>query len=177
MRRRRPEALTTRERLRSGIDAHLASRDVARALYGAIIGLALVVALQDHPPSAGEAAAAVLATALAVGLAEMYSEAIAHEARTRRPVDRAGLRAIAGEAAAVMAGAAFPAVYFLLAAMGVLGLDTAFRLSKWSGLALICAYGYFAARLAGSAPGRSLAHAAAVGSIGGTLIVLKALLH
>src|SRR4051794_13259570 len=38
--------------LRRAVDAHLGSRDVARVIYGSIIGLALVVALGQHPPSA-----------------------------------------------------------------------------------------------------------------------------
>jgi hypothetical protein len=168
---------STRQRLWTGIEAHLASRDVARTIYGSIIGLALVVALQHHPPSAGEAAVAVVATAVAVGLAEVYSDAVAHEARTRRPVDRGRLWGLARESAPVVFGAGFPAVFFVLAAAGLLGLDTAFSLSKWSGLALICGYGFLAARLAGSPLGRSFAHAAAVGSIGAALILLKALLH
>jgi len=78
--------------LRRAVDAHLGSRDVARVIYGSIIGLALVVALGQHPPTAGQAAAAVLATALAVGLAELFSEYVGLEARERRPVRRAEQR-------------------------------------------------------------------------------------
>ena len=73
------------ERLRGMIEDHLGSRDVARVIYGAIIGLALVVALEDHPPSPGAAAATVVGTALAVGLAEAYSEIVGAR-RTRRKV-------------------------------------------------------------------------------------------
>jgi hypothetical protein len=65
----------------------------------------------------------------------------------------------------------------VLAALDFIALDTAFQLAKWSGLALICAYGFLAARLAGSRPGMALLHAAAVGAIGGMLIALKAVLH
>ena len=76
-----------------------------------------------------------------------------------------------------MLGASFPAVYFLLAAAGWIETATAFTLSKWTGLGLICAYGFLAARLAGSGWGRALLHAAAVGAIGGALIALKSILH
>jgi len=51
------------------VEAHLGSRDVARVIYGAIIGLAIVVALQEHPPTAGQVAAALVGSAVAVGLA------------------------------------------------------------------------------------------------------------
>src|SRR3954451_561348 len=95
--------------LRDAVDAHLGSRDVARVIYGSIVGLALVVALEDHPPGAGQTAAALLGTALAVGLAEAYSEFVGTEARTRRPVERRQLRELLADSAAVTFGAGFPA--------------------------------------------------------------------
>jgi hypothetical protein len=163
--------------VRRVVEAHLASRDVARVIYGAIIGLALVVALDAHPPTAGQTIGAIVGTAVAVGLAELYSDVIGAEARNRRALDRAQLRASAEDVAAVTAGAGFPAVFFILAAAGAFDLDTAFTLAEWTGLGLLCGYGYLAARLAGSSAWRALLHAAAVGAIGGGLIVLKALLH
>ena len=163
--------------LRGTIEDHLGSRDVARVIYGAIIGLALVVALQDHPPSAGAVAATVAGAALAVGLAEAYSEIVGTEARTRRPVHRASVRALVLEAASVTLGAGFPALFFVLAAAGAIDIDLAFTLSKWTGVGLISAYGFLAGRLSGSGLGGAILHAAAVGGIGAALIGLKALVH
>jgi hypothetical protein len=159
------------------VEAHLGSRDVARVIYGAILGLALVVALEQHPPTAGQTVGAVVATALAVGLAEVYSEFVGAEARERRHIRRAEVRTLAADAVAVTFGAGFPALFFILAAAGVIELEAAFTLAKWTGLALICAYGFVAARLAGSARGAALLHASALGAIGGALIAVKALLH
>jgi hypothetical protein len=163
--------------VRRAIEAHLGSRQVARVIYGAIIGLAIVVALQEHPPAAVRVAASLIGSAVAVGLAEAYSEFVGTEAHSRRHLKRAEVRQLLGDAAAVTLGAGFPAVFFVLAALDVIALDTAFQLAKWSGLALICTYGFLAARLAGSRPGVALLHAAAVGAIGGLLIALKAVLH
>ena len=159
------------------VEAHLGSRDVARVIYGAIIGLALVVALQAHPPAAGEMVALLVGSAVAVGLAEVYSEFVGTEAHGRRHLRRAEVRRLLLEASAVTLGASFPALFFVLAGLDVLALETAFDLAKWSGLALICTYGFLAARLAGSRPSVALLHAAAVGAIGGVLIALKAVLH
>jgi hypothetical protein len=175
-RRPRPPPVA-RSPLTRAIAAHMGSRDVARVIYGAIIGLALVVALQRHPPTAGQTAAAILATALAIGLAEVYSEFVGTEARNRRHVRRAELRELAVDALAVAAGAGLPAVFFILAALDVLELDLAFTLAKWTGLGLICVYGFLAARLAGFRVAGAILHALAVGAIGGVLIALKALLH
>ena len=159
------------------VEDHLRSSQVSRVIYGAIIGLALVVALEQHSPPAAVMVGTLLATALAVRRAELYSEIVGTETRTRARVERRQLLDILDEVAAVAIGIAFPAVFFLLAAAGALELDTAFNFAKWSGLALICAYGYFAARLAGSRTTGALLHAAAVGAIGGVLIALKAVLH
>jgi hypothetical protein len=163
--------------VRAALQAHLGSRDVARVIYGAIIGLAFVLALQAHPPSALTTAALLVGTALAVGLAELYSETVGIEARERREVTLAQLRETAGESIAVVLGAGFPAVFFVLSALGAFDLHTAFTLAKWSGLGLICAYGFLAARLAGSGVLGALAHAAIAGAIAGVLIVLKSVLH
>src|SRR4051794_31643037 len=116
--------------VRAAIEAHLGSQDVARVIYGTIIGLALVVALGQHPPTATQAAAAIVATAVAVGLAEVYSEFVATEARERRPVSRGELRELTTSSAAVAFGACFPAVFFVLAALEVMEVGTAFTLAK-----------------------------------------------
>jgi hypothetical protein len=159
------------------IEAHLGSRQVSRVIYGAIIGLALVVALEAHPPSPGVVAGTLLGTAVAVGLAELYSDVLGTEARTRRRVRGAELRDSAYEVAAVAFGVAFPVVFFVLAAAGAIDEDTAFTVSKWSGVGLIGFYGFCAARLAGESVPASALRALAAALIGAFLIALKALLH
>jgi hypothetical protein len=163
--------------VRAAIQAHLGSPQVARVVYGSIIGLALVVALEAHPPRAVVVVGSILATAVAVALAEIYSDVVGGETRRRRRLQGAELRHIAVDAAAVVFGIAFPAVFFALAAAGVMEVETAFTLAKWSGLGLIALYGFAAARLSGSGLAASLLNALAVGVIGGFLIAIKALLH
>lgn len=163
--------------MRRRIEAHLGSLQVSRVIYGAIIGLALVVALESHPPGAGAVVGSLLATAVAVGLAEVYSDVLGAETRTRRRVARESMREIVADAVAVAFGIAFPAVFFILAAFDATEVDTAFTLAKWSGLGLIGFYGFAAARLSGAGVVASLLQAAAVGAIGGALIALKALIH
>ena len=163
--------------MRRAIQAHLETQQVARVIYGAIIGMALVVSLEAHPPRPGVVAATLLATAVAVGLAEFYSEVVGAQTRTRRRVEREQVGHILGDVAAVAFGIAFPAVFFVLAAADVLEPDTAFTVAKWSGLGLISFYGFVAGRLAGAGLWVSLLQALAVGAIGGVLIAFKALVH
>lgn len=159
------------------IQAHLGSRQVARVIYGAIIGLAIVVALEAHPPPPGFVAGSLLGTALAVALAEVYSEVVGTETRTGRRVRRDELGRAAADALAVAFGIGFPTVFFLLAVMNAIETDSAFTLAKWSGATLIGFYGFWAARLAGAGLLVAVLQALAVSVVGGMLIVLKALLH
>ena len=128
-------------------------------------------------PGAGSVIVSLLATALAVALAELYSDVLGGETRARRKLERAEIRHIARDASAVAFGIGFPAVFFLFAVLGVYEDDTAFTLAKWSGLGLIGAYGYAAARLGGQSNAAALLKAFLVALVGAFLIAIKALLH
>jgi hypothetical protein len=163
--------------MRTSLEQHLGSRQVAKVVYGAIIGLALIVALEKHPPGPGVMAVWLVGTAVAVGLAELYSEVVGTETSTRRPVGRKDLGHMGEEAAAVGFGVALFAVIFVLSALGAFGIGTAFTIAKWSGLGLIGFYGFWAARFAGATPPRALVKGVMVALIGAGLIALKALVH
>ena len=163
--------------MRDAIAAHLGSRQVSRVLYGSIIGLALVVALEAHPPGPGTIAATLVATAIAVALAELYSEILGAETRTRARLERHQIIDLLDETVAVAIGITFPALFFLLAELGAIDLDAAFAIAKWSGLGLITAYGFAAARLAGDTVLGSLRRAGIAALVAAFLIIIKALLH
>src|SRR4051794_640316 len=122
------------------VERHLDSNQVGRVVYGAIIGLALVVALDAHPPKAGVVVATLLGTSVAVGLAEVYSDTLGTEVRTRRRVDRAHRRAIWTDTLAVAFGISFPALFFLLATAGGVELHTPLHPAHWWGAALSALY-------------------------------------
>ena len=163
--------------MRSFLTAHLGSRQVARVFYGAIIGLALVVALEAHPPEAHAVVATLLGTTMAVALAEFYSEVVGFETTGRHRATHDEIRHLGADIAAVSFGIAFPAVFFVLATAGVLSDDAAFTVAKWAGLGLIGLYGFAGARLTGDGVLASLMKATAVALIGGALIGLKAVVH
>jgi hypothetical protein len=163
--------------IRSFIASHLASRQVARVTYGAIIGLALVVALQAHPPATRIVIGSLIGTAVAVALAEVYAELLGGESHLRRRPTREEVREVLVDGFAVAIGVGFPAVFFILDAAGVIETDLAFNLAKWSGLGLIAVYGYWAARLSGSSARGATVQALVVAAIGAALILLKAVLH
>ena len=164
-------------RMRANIEQHLGSAQVSKVVYGSIIGLALVVAIERHPPAPGVMAVWLVGTAVAVGLAEVFSEVVGTETSTRRPVSRDQLGAMVEHAAAVGFGVAFPAVFFVLSAVGLFDVSAAFTIAKWTGLGLIGFYGFWAARFSGATTQRALVKGALVALIGAGLIALKALVH
>jgi hypothetical protein len=172
-----PAAPSRRTGLGRALERHLGSAAVARVTYGAIIGMAMIVVLEKHPPRIGVVVGTLLLTALAVGLAELYSEVIGHQTRHRAHVKRHHLRHLTGEVAGVAFGIAFPCVFFLAAAAGLMEEETAFGLAKWSGLVLIGFYGFCAARLAGDRLLLALLQGFAVAGIGAVLIAFKAVVH
>jgi VIT1/CCC1 family predicted Fe2+/Mn2+ transporter len=159
------------------LEAHLGSHQVARVVYGSIIGLALLVVVEAHPPRTGVVIGWFVGTAVAVGLAELYSDVIGIETRERHRVRRDQVAGMVDDALAVAFGVAFPDVYFVLVALGVLDLDTAFTVAKWSGLALIGFYAYWAARFSGASVVPALVRAVVLSLVGAGLIALKAFLH
>jgi VIT1/CCC1 family predicted Fe2+/Mn2+ transporter len=146
-------------------------------MYGAIVGLAVIVALEDHPPTSRVVIGTLLGTAVAVGLAELFSDIVGIENRTRRHAQATELRHVAPDVAAVAFGIAFPVVFFIPAATDAIAQETAFTISKWSGVGLLGLYGCSAARLAGDGLAPSALRGLAAGLIGAFLIALKALLH
>lgn len=163
--------------LTGSLTTHLGSRQVARTVYGSIIGLALVLTLEAHAARSFTVIGSLVATALAVSLAELYSEMVGARARSSVGAGTEPFGEVLGDTGAVAFGVLFPCVFFALALLGALNESTAFDLAKWTGLGLIAGYGYLAARISGRSRLRAFLEAGAVGAIAAVLIGLKALVH
>jgi hypothetical protein len=159
------------------LEEHLGSEQVSRVIYGAIIGMALIVVLEHHPPEPAVVAASLAATGLAVGLAELYSDIIGHQTRLRGKVESHHVRHMLEGVVAVFFGVVFPDVFFVLASAGWMEPENAFKAAKWTGLGLIAFYGFAAARLSGASLAKSLLQALAVAAIGIALIAFKSFVH
>ena len=162
---------------RAWLASHLRSGQVSRVVYGSIIGLALVLTLEAHPSTPMVAVGTLVASGLAVALAELYSEVVGARVRAGAGGHAEPMGTAVTDAIAVAFGVAFPAVFFLAVPVGLLDFETAFTVAKWTGLGLIAGYGYVAARLSGAAVAGSLLQAGGVAVIAAVLIAVKALLH
>jgi hypothetical protein len=169
----RPHLIGRRGAGRRQVEGQLA----ARSVYGAIVVLALLLAMQDHPPGPLAAAALVAGTVTAILAAEAYAEILGEEIDRHERLTRQQRLHKLRELASMSVAAEWPIAFLVLGGAGVLEDETAFRLARWVALALLFIYGFVAARMTGRSVSAALRSAVALGSIGVLLALLKSLVH
>jgi hypothetical protein len=147
-----------------------------KAVYGIIIALAIVITLEAHPPNALEAEATILLGALAVAIAEFYSEVLQFRITERRRLNQGEMFEIGRHVGTVLVAALLPLPVFLLVSLGLISIDFAFDVVKWMLVALLFVYGYVAAQISGAGTRWSLLLAITTGSIGVVVVLAKAAL-
>ena len=154
-------------------DGHLA----ARGVYGAIVVLALLLAMKEHPPGPWAAAGLVTVSVLAVLAAELYAELLGLEIDLGRAATRAEQRAKLHELGPITLSAEAPVAVLVLAGLGLIDEKRAFDVAVIVTIALITVDGFLARRLAGRTVTESLRSAVFLGSIGVALAVVKQISH
>ncbi len=107
------------------------------AVYGSVIVLAVVIALEGTDVRPRAVVESVLAAAIATVLAEVYADHLAgmiREARVPTAVERVET---AKNAAAGLLAAVLPVLFFVLAWIGIMGLDAAFTAAIWTGVGVV----------------------------------------
>jgi len=143
------------------------------AVYGSIVVLAVVTGLDEASASARQAFLASVGAAFAVVLAEIYADMIGTTMREKRPPNRAEWREFTVDVAFGFGAACFPAVFFLFARLGWIGLGTAYALAEWVGIGVLWVYALVASRAAGHGFLRAFGWAAIVTLCGVGLVELK----
>jgi drug/metabolite transporter (DMT)-like permease len=149
----------------------------ARAVYGTIIALAVIVVLDDGQTDADEVIAAVLGATIAASMAETYADYLATVIRQRRHLSRDELRQAATDSALGTLAALLTLIPFIAVELGWIETQTAFDTAPWVGLALIGGYSLFANRIAGMPVRRAALITASMLAIGLLLIAIKSLTH
>jgi len=149
----------------------------ARAVYGAIVALAVIVYLEAAKAEADEVIAAVIGSVVAATLAEQYAEYIAHVIRERRHLERAEIVQQVGDGAAGMLASLVTLFPFLLVELDVIELPTAYDIAPWLGLGVIGGYALLANREAGLSGARNIVITGIALGVGVTLIIIKSVTH
>ena len=163
--------------MRTSLEQHLGSRQVGRVVYGSIIGMALVVTLDSHPPTASVMTLWLLGPRSRSGSPRSTARSWVWSQHPEAGPPVAAAPDVRGRRGG-RSGVSFPAVFFLLAALGVLSLRHGVH-----GREVVrhrpdrLLPGYRAARFSGATRGRALVKAAMVALVGLGLIALKAVVH
>jgi hemolysin III len=113
----------------------------SKAIYGTLTVMAVIVAMEDHAPSALSAAAQLFGATLALAVAEAYAEIIADTLNKRRKLSAEEGREILGKVSPVLFGAQVPTLVFLMSDGGLFSVETAIQISKVLVLVLLFVYG------------------------------------
>jgi hypothetical protein len=149
----------------------------ARAVYGSIVALAVILVLDEANSEADEVIAAVVGSVIAATLAEQYAEYIAHVIRERRHLGRDEIAQQFRDGAAGTVAAMAPLIPFLLVELDVIELPTAYEIAPWLGLGVIAGYSLLANHEAGLSSSRNLVVTGVGLAIGASLILIKAVTH
>jgi hemolysin III len=103
---------------------------VAKAIYGLITVLPVLLVMYDHPPSAWVGAGILFGTTLTVALVETYAETIAVMLHRQRRLTNAEKREIWHYAAPVMVGAQAPTIVLVLSAVGFFPVEQAITIAQ-----------------------------------------------
>jgi hypothetical protein len=143
------------------------------AVYGSIVVLAVVTGLDEASASARQAFLGAIGAAIAVVLAEIYADMIGTSIREKRPPNRAEWREFTVDVSFGFGAACFPAFFFLLARLDIVGLGTAFALAEWLGVGVLWLYALVASRAVGHGFMRAFVWAGLVTLCGVGLVELK----
>ncbi len=154
---------------------HVTSGHAGNVVYGSIVVFALVLVLSHEHASAGTAIVSIVGAVFVVAVAEAYAEVLQEMIQLHRPLRAKERREIVAGIAVHGVAALAPIVFFVLAALDWMELDTAYTVAKWFGVAVLGIYAFAAYRASGVGVGRSLIAGGALTLIGLLLVALKSI--
>lgn len=154
---------------------HVTQGHAGNVVYGSIVVLAMVLVLDHEHASSATAIVSIVGAVFVVAVAEAYAEFLQEMIAHRRALNRDERRQIVAGITVHGVAALAPIVFFVLARLDVLALQTAYTIAKWVGVAVLGFYAFAAYRAAGLGVRRSLLAGAALTLVGLSLVGLKAL--
>jgi hypothetical protein len=150
---------------------------VAKAIYGLITVLAVVLVMEEHPPTAWIAAGTLFGTVLVVALAETYSKTIAEIIAGRKRLDREEIIEIWHDTRPILLTANLPTLVILLSGAGLYSIETALIIAKSMIYLALFVYGLQVGYLLHASRWRILLSGLFTAGIGALIGLMKFLLH
>lgn len=162
--------VTQRERF---FDRHF----VSRAIYGSISVLAVLLVMEEHPPSAFEAVLTLFGTTLAIALAEAYSETIAEVIAKRKRLSREEIKALWVQTRPVLLSANLPTLVLLGSLTGLYSVPSALEVAEYAIYLELFVLGFGTGRLLHGSVWRSLLIGLSTLAIGVLIGLIKYVFH
>ena len=150
---------------------------VSKAIYGSISVLAVLLVMEEHPPVAWRAATTLFGTALAIALAESYSETVAELIARRKRLDAEEIRAIWRLTRPILLSANLPTLVLLLSAAGFYSVSTGLEIAEYAVYLALFLYGVRVGQLLHGAWWRSLLSGLFALAIGVLIGLIKYAFH
>lgn len=105
---------------------------VSKAIYGSISVLAVLLVMEEHPPTAWQAALTLFGTTLAIALAEAYSATVAEVIAQRKRLDAHEIKAIWHHTQPILISANLPTLILLLSYTGLYTVPAALKAAEYA---------------------------------------------
>lgn len=155
----------------------VSSNLVARAVYGLITVLAVLQAMELHPPEAWRGAVTIFGTTLAIALIEVYAETIGELLGGRHRLARNDLVHFWHDATPVLVGAQGPTIVLILSALGLMSVETAIDIAQLVAFVTLFVYGWRIGQMLDVPIVRRVLSGLILVAIGGLLVGIKAAFH
>ena len=158
-------------------DERFSKHSVSKAIYGSISVLAVLLVMEEHPPAAWRAAVTLFGSALAIALAEAYSETVAEMISRRARLTGAELGAVWRSARPILLAANLPTLFLLLSAAGLYSVPSALLIAEYAVYAALFVYGAWSGRLLHGTWWRSLLGGLFTLAVGALIGLIKYFFH
>jgi hemolysin III len=149
----------------------------SKAIYSLITVMALLLVMEDHPPTALQGAITLFGATLAIALAEVYAETIAETIAHHRRLGIEELRHIRQIISPVLLGAQAPTLILVASAFGLFSVETAIEISKWIILLLLFGCGFRVAQILHESRFQQIVSGLIIVAIGSLIIIIKTIFH
>ena len=150
---------------------------VAKAIYGLISVLAMLLTMEEHPPTAWIAAGILFGTVFVLAIAETYSATIAEIIAGQKRLDRQEFMEIWHDTHPILLTANLPTLVILLSGAGLYSIETALIIAKSAIYLALFAYGLQVGHLLHASKWRILLSGLFTAGIGALIGLMKFLLH
>lgn len=151
----------------------LGGERASKAIYGIILISVTLIGLKAHDTDPMAIAVKIFVAAMAIVVAEVYSEILGESIRHQKALNSEERRTIVYNAMAIATVSLYPIIVFLLSKLGLYSVDTAFTIALVLNMLGLAAFGYYAIKSSGATKHQALVKGSILAGIGLIIVIAK----